>query len=159
MVSVKKNIKDINKYTWETVYFVSKPLIVIGIICIPLIVYFFVVGNLPNPNKELLRYGYTLLFLLIIMIINSIRLYFYYKKNLKFFFRDADFNGDIEVTISCEGDEYIIENRSGKCSNRLRKTDIAKIRVMKKCVFIKTKANQVMFFPKTDEVLQLFTEK
>ena len=86
MVSVKKNIKDINKYTWETVYFVSKPLIVIGIICIPLIVYFFVVGNLPNPNKELLRYGYTLLFLLVIMIINGIRLYFYYKKNLKFYY-------------------------------------------------------------------------
>ena len=38
-------------------------------------------------------------------------------------------------------------------------TDIKAVKVMKKCVFIKTTTKQMILFPRTDEVLQLFAEK
>ena len=106
-----------------------------------------------------MRYAYISLFVLILLLLYVVRVYFYYKKNLKLYFRDADSDGTVEVTVSREGDEYIMENLSGKSVSRLRKTDIKKTKVTKNCLFIKTNANVVIFFPKTDEILDLFGVK
>lgn len=157
MVSFKKNIKYTKLYAWETTWFVSTVYIAIGIVCIPFIIYQFVIGIFVN--KDALGYGVTLLILWALIILIVIRTYFYYKKNLNLYFRDADSNGDVEGTVSVDGDEYVMENLSGKSIGRLRKTDIKKTKVTKNCLFIKTNANVVIFFPKTDEILDLFGMK
>lgn len=159
MISIKKNVKDISVYAWETTWFVLKPFIIFGFILIPFTVYCFVTGNIPEHNIATLRNAYMSLFVLILLFLYVVRVYFYYKKNLKLYFRDADSDGNVEVTISCEGDEYLFENLSAKSVNRLRKTDIKKTKVTKNCLFIRTKTNLVIFFPKTDEILNLFVEK
>ncbi len=157
MVRFKKNVKDTKLYAWETTWFVAKVYIAIGIVCIPLIIYQFVIGIFID--KDALGYGVTLLILLVIIILIIIRMYFYYKKNLNLYFRDADSNGDVEGTVSAGDDEYVMENLSGKSVCRLRKNDITKTKVTKNCLFIKTNANVVIFFPKTDEILDLFGMK
>ena len=159
MVSFKKNIKDTKLYAWETTWFVLKLFIVIGFLLIISIVYLFVTSKIFEPKRELIGYGYTLTAILIIMIVHVVRVYFYYKKNLNLYFRDADPNGDVELTVSVGGDEYVIENLSGKSVFRLRKTDIKKTKVTKNCFFIKTNTNVVILFPRTDEILDLFDVK
>lgn len=159
MIGVKKNVKDIKVYAWETTWFVLKPFIIFGFILIPFTVYCFVAGNIPEHNVEILRYAYISLFVLVLLLLYVVRVYFYYKKNLKLYFRDADSDGNVEVAVSCEGDEYIMENLSGKSLSRLRKTDIKKTKVTKNCLFIRTKTNLVIFFPKTDEIPDLFGVK
>ena len=153
MISIRENIKDVNAYAWEAVWFVLKPLIIIGIICVPLTIFFLSIENLPSKGP--LGYGYMLLVVVVVVILLVARMYFYYKKTLKLFFRDADMNGDIELTILFDNEEYVIENLANKTVSRLKKADIKKMKVLKKCVFIKTMANQVIFFPKTDDLIRL----
>ena len=86
-------------------------------------------------------------------------MYFYYKKCLKSYFKDANSAGDIELTISYNDNEYRIENLSNKTVAVIKKVDIKTVKVMKKAVFIKTAMNEMIFFHKTAEVLELFDEK
>ena len=156
MVSVKKNVRNLNSYAWESVLFVLKPLIIVGVICIPLTVFFLIVEYLPN--KEPLGYGYGLLLVLLAVVLIVVRVFFSYKKTLKLFFRDADTDGNVELTICIDNDEYVIENVSSKTVNRIKKSDVKKVKALKKCVFIKMVGNRFVFFPKTDEILNLFVE-
>ena len=67
-----------------------------------------------------------LLVVVVVVILVVARMYFYYKKTLKLFFRDADMNGDIELTILFDNEEYVIENLANKTVSRIKKADIKK---------------------------------
>ena len=157
MISVKHNIKDLSIYTLEATWFVLKPLIIIGIICIPFALFFLLVGIFVD--KESIAYGSCVFYVLLFSILIVLRVYFHYRKVLKAYFRDANSDGNIELTISYNDNEYQIEAFSNKTVSTIKKTDIKAVKVMKKCVFIKTTTKQMIFFPRTDEVLQLFAEK
>lgn len=157
MVNVKKNVKDINAYTWETVWFGLKKLNIIGIVFVPVVFTLLFLGIFVNKN--VFTYLPLAFFILLIFVLIYIRMYFYYKKCLKSYFKDANSDGDIELTISYNDNEYRIENLSNKTVAAIKKADIKTVKVMKKAVFIKTAMNEMIFFPKTAEVLELFDGK
>lgn len=161
MANVKKNIKDINVYAWESTWFALKPLIISGIFFVPIALYFLIICCIIgfSTDKETLEYGIGSWLLVFLVLIVVARWFFFYKKNLKAFFRDANSDGDVELSISFDGNEYLFENLSNKSVGRLKKSEIKRVEDLKKCVFIKTTLGQVIFLPKTDEVLELFVNK
>lgn len=161
MVNIKMNVKDINAYAWESVWFALKPLIAIGIICVPIALYCFIVGCIIgfSTDRSMLNTGISMWTVLVFDLIIVARMFFLYKKTLKAFFRDANSDGDVESTISFDGNEYVFENLSKKTVNRLKKSDIKRVEALKKCVFIKTAYNQIIYVPKTEETLELFVNK
>ena len=154
MVIIKENVKDLNLYLKEMIWFVLKPLIIFGIICLFLSGYFYIAKTYT---------GKTALGVLILVIIIEVpivvRSYFYYKKILKAFFNDTDAEGNVELTITLTDDEFVIENLSRKSIGKIKKSEIKTIKASKKCIFIKTTMKQIAFFPKTTELSELFGVK
>ena len=65
----------------------------------------------------------------------------------------------LNISSQYNDNEYRIENLSNKTVAVIKKADIKTVKVMKKAVFIKTAMNEMIFFPKTAEVLELFDGK
>ena len=74
-------------------------------------------------------------------------------------FESANPDGSVDVAISVDGEEYVIENLNKKTVSRLEKKKIRTIRYSKNLIFIKTSIGGVLIFPKTDELVALFNQK
>ncbi len=155
-MNVKKEKSKINQYSNELVWFVCKPLIVTLFICCLLVAYFLLAGYLYD-NKAL-RYGYWMIGVVAFIIILIIRMLFYYKSNLKKYFSNADQFGNIEYVISKNDDEYVLEDITNKNINRIKTKDIKFIKFSKNLIFIKKHTNEIIWLPKTNELVQFFCQ-
>ena len=141
-------------YLCEMIWFLCKPIIVIGLICIPLIIYFFLIGLFVD--KEALFYGYGILGIFAILLLILIRMTFHCKRRLQYLFEFVNENGDIDFSISKDNDEFIIENLTRKIVNRIKVNEIKSVITTKKLVFVKIAIGQLYFFPKTEEMKEMF---
>lgn len=64
---LQKNIKDSKIYTKEIFWFIGKHFVIFEIICIPIIIYYFLVGFLAD--KTVLPRGYFVLALFVFMLV------------------------------------------------------------------------------------------
>lgn len=92
------------------------------------------------------------------IIILIIRMLFYYKSNLKKYFSNADQFGNIEYVISKNDDEYVLEDITNKNINRIKTKDIKFIKFSKNLIFIKKYTNEIIWLPKTNELVQFFCQ-
>ena len=60
--------------------------------------FFLLVGIFVD--KEAIAYGSCVFYVLLFSILIVLRVYFHYRKVLKAYFRDANSDGNIELTIS-----------------------------------------------------------
>lgn len=156
MIYFKKNIKDLKMYLHELVWFSCKSVIIIDVICIPLILYFFLVGFLAD--KEALSYAYGILALFILFLIYIIRIILLYRKNLKMFFSIVNVDGDVESSIYLDNDDLVMENISGKTINRIKLSEIKSLTTTKNLIIAKTSLGQLLFFPKSKELVEFFEQ-
>ena len=84
---------------------------------------------------------------------------FILQKNLKIIFSNTNSQGNIEYLISEENDEFVFENITNKTINRLKFNNIKLIQCYKTCIIIQTNLNQIIWFPKNNELMALFNIK
>ena len=154
MVYFSKKNKDLKNYRNDVFWFLCKPLFITEIVCIPFIVYFLIVGFLSD--EEALIYAFYILALFAIIFLIIIAQLFSTNKILISSFNEINQDGNIDFSIEFNDDEYLIENITLKTRNRLKKKDIKKLHFSKKTIIIKTELNQLLFFPKTKELEELF---
>ena len=157
MIKAEMKQKDLNLYLKELVWFSCKPLFIILFVCFVPIIYFLLVGYLSD--REALYYGYGILCLFLLSLFIIVRCYLFYKKNLKIIFSNTNSQGNIEYLISEENDEFIFENITNKTINRLKFNNIKLIQCYKTCIIIQTNLNQIIWFPKNNELMALFNIK
>lgn len=156
MIYFKKNIKDLKIYLHEMVWFSCKSIIILDVVCIPFILYFFLVGFLAD--KEALTYAFGILLLFIVLLLIIIRMILFYRKNLKMFFSIVNVDGDVESSIYLDNDELVMENISRKTINRIKLSEIKSLTTTKNIIFVKTSLRQSLFFPKTKELVEFFEQ-
>lgn len=156
MIYYKKNIKDLKMYLHEIVWFSCKPLIIIDVVCIPFILYFFLVGFLAD--KEALTYAFGILIIFIFVLLIIIRMILFYRKNLKMLFSIANVDGDVESSIYLDNDDLVMENISRKTINRIRLSEIKSLTITKNLIIAKTSLGQALLFPKSKELVEFFEQ-
>ena len=157
MIHLKENAKNIKTYLRETIWFLCKPWIILCIVAIPPILYYIIVGILAE--RRLISYAVWCSIFVLVMLLIVLRVRSVYKKMLLELFESANPDGSVDVAISVDGEEYVIENLNKKTVSRLEKKKIRTIRYSKNLIFIKTSIGGVMIFPKTDELVALFNQK
>ena len=157
MIYFKKNAKDIKIYLHECTWFLWKPWIIFCIVCIVPILYFTIVGIVVD--RHMLSYAVGISLFCLIIIIMMLRVRSVYKKMLLEFFESANPDGSVDMSISVDGGEYVIENLTKKTVIRIKKNKIQMMRLLKNCIFIRMSLGEVLFFPKTDELVALFSKK
>lgn len=154
MVRYNKNIKDKNKYLRELTWFSCKRIIILALIGFVFSTFFLLVGILDD--REALSYGIGLFGLTMVLLLIVIRMIFYYKKNLDYFFKNADGGGNINCILEKENDQYVFVNITNKTIDRIDIKDIKSIVRKKNIIFIILKVGKTMFIPNTEELIELF---
>lgn len=156
MVDFKENVKDSKTYLWEKLWFSFRAYIVIGVMCFISMLFFFLVAFFDD--KEAFIYAFELLGLFIIIILFLVGVIIHYKKTLKNFFADANSEGNIELSISFDNDELVIENLSRKTVSKIRQREIKSVSTLGNAIFIKTTISEPFLLPKTRELLDFFEQ-
>ena len=86
------NIKDVKSISRNVTWLLYKPLIIIGICCVPLTVFYLPIGFIFN-SKDHLYTGFSSLIIVLFASYNWIKTYCFYKKYLMSLFEKA--NADI----------------------------------------------------------------
>lgn len=154
MILFKTNKKHFKTYLLEMVWFSFKPLIILAIICIILFLGFLFATFIFD--KGFLTYAYISLVFFLIFLLYPVEAVFIYKRVLDSFFEDSNADGDIESSISLDNDELLIENLSRKTVSKIKLCEIKRVKVIGKTIFIKTKVNGSLFFPKSIELYDFF---
>lgn len=154
MICYKKNIKDSKIYTKEIFWFIGKHFIIFEIICIPIIIYYFLVGFLAD--KTVLPRGYFVLALFVFMLVVLIFTVVFCKRVISAFFKDT--NGEVELTVSIDKSELIVENKTKKIVNKFEIKDIKSKKITPNNIYFLTKSHKIIFFPKTDELVEFFNK-
>lgn len=129
-------------YLHEIVWFSCKSIIIIDVVCIPLIIYFFLVGFLADIEALTYAFGILLIFITLLSII--IRMILLYRKNLKMFFSIANGDGDVELSIYLDNDDWVIENISRKTINRIKLSEIKSLTTTKNLIIAKTSLGLIL---------------
>lgn len=152
MIKLTKNINKINEYVVEYFLYFFKKIIVVEIICFPFLVYFFLIGILVD--NEALIYAFSILIVFVVLFIRMTIGISQIKTSLNIYFRKADDDGNIYLTLSFSEDLFSIENLNNKNIINFKLIDISCIKISKKSIWIKLVTNQVIFLPKTKELIE-----
>lgn len=151
MIKIEKKEEDLRVYLNNLFWSAYTPLVIISFIFIILSLILLLIGFLLNA--KVLKYGYEAVMLLAIILIMNLRAYLFIDKKLKIFFKNS--NGKVEYLISKEENEYIVNDITNGNVVRFKDEDIKSIKLSKKCIIIKLKSKEGLFFLKNNEIINL----